>query len=37
MNDVENDDWQCKKVADVEYGQEIRCSAEAGHDGECRL
>ena len=37
MNEEHDDDWQCTKVADVEYGQELRCGAKAGHEGECRL
>jgi len=31
-------DWepiQCAKVADVEYGRELRCALEAGHEGAC--
>lgn len=29
-------DPQCTSVADVEYGRELRCGMEAGHDGECK-
>ena len=29
-------DPQCASTAGVEYGREMRCSLEAGHDGECK-
>lgn len=30
------EDNQCPNVAGVEYGRELRCRFEAGHEGECK-